>query len=55
MCAENVADAAASIGGATAATMAPLVTGLIALALIGVFAWPLQHLLTAAATIVGTS
>ena len=35
--------------------MAPLVTGLIALALIGVFAWPLQHLLTAAATIVGTS
>jgi hydrogenase-4 component F len=37
------------------ASMAPLVTGLIALALIGVFAWPLQHLLTAAATIVGTS
>lgn len=37
------------------AAIVPLVTGLIALALIGVFAWPLQHLLTAAATIVGSS
>jgi hydrogenase-4 component F len=37
------------------AAAAPLVTGLIALALLGVFAWPLQHLLSAAATIVGTS
>lgn len=37
------------------AAAAPLVTGLIALALLGIFAWPLQHLLTTAARIVGTS
>jgi len=37
------------------AAAAPLVTGLIALALLGVFAWPLQHLLTAAAKIVATA
>ena len=38
----------------TAAATAPLVTGLVALALIGVFAWPLGQLLHTAAEIAGT-
>jgi len=33
---------------------APLVAGLVALALLGVLAWPLEVLLHAAATIAGT-
>ena len=36
------------------AATAPLVTGLVALALLGVFAWPLGRLLQSAAVIAGT-
>jgi hydrogenase-4 component F len=40
-------------GAASAA--APLVTGLVALAVLGTLAWPLEQLLRAAAAIAGTS
>lgn len=38
-----------------AAAVAPLVTGLVVLAVIGMLAWPLEQLLSAAAAIAGTS
>jgi len=49
-------DAGARVSSRFAApAAAPLVTGLVALAVLGVLAWPLEQLLFAAATIAGTS
>jgi hypothetical protein len=46
--------AAGARAAGTATAVAPLVTGLIALAVLGTVAWPLGELLRAAGTIAGT-
>jgi hydrogenase-4 component F len=43
-----------SVGGATAAPVAPLVVGLLVLAVLGLSIWPLEALLRTASPIVGT-